>query len=100
MYRTIILISIMALILLIGCARHSEELVPNGVVHVYDSPVGGRLVGTADGPMDIVGYDYPDKTRYVVKVCFKGVVGYVRDGSKSIRRAGVKRMPHCVGKDS
>lgn len=90
----------MALILLIGCARHSEELVPNGVVHVYDSPAGGRLLGAADGPMDIVGYDYPDKTRYVVKVCFKGGVGYVRDGSKSIRRVGAKRISHCGGKDS
>lgn len=100
MYRANIFMPILVLVLLIGCARQSEELVPNGMVHVYDSPAGEKLLGTANGPMDVVGYDDPDKTRYVVKVCFKGGVGYVRDGAKSIRRVGARRISHCVGKDS
>lgn len=95
MHRVMIMGMTMVVVLVMGCARPSEELVPSGTVYVYYNSEGGELLGVADGPMAIVGYVYPDKTNYVVKVCFRGRVGYVRDGPKSIRRVGSNRRSHC-----
>lgn len=77
-----------------SCEHKGREVVPEGVIEVYDSAEGGAVIGTSTTPVPVVGYVYPDKTRYVLKVCHLGHVGYVRDGIRELR-ATVNRRPSC-----
>ena len=53
-----------------SCEHKGREVVPEGVIEVYDSAEGGGVIGTSTTPIPVVGYVYPDKTRYVLKVCY------------------------------
>ncbi|MEG2578423.1 MAG: hypothetical protein RSA54_11915 [Glutamicibacter sp.] len=97
MHHWVVTLAAVAMLVVMGCARPSEVLVPSGAVTVYDHPEGGAAVGVAEAPMKIEGYAYPDKTDYVVKVCFKGRIGYVREGARSIRKVAADRLSQCNG---
>lgn len=45
MHRMMIMGMTMVVVLVMGCARPSEELVPSGTVYVYDNSEGGELLG-------------------------------------------------------
>lgn len=80
-----------------GCGRDSEELLPDGLMVIYDQPEGGERIGLSDESLPVMGYFYPDKTRVVVKVCFRGRTGYVREGLESIKRNDGKVLSSCIG---
>lgn len=77
-----------------SCEHKGREVVPEGVIEVYDSAEGGAVIGTSTTPVPVVGYVYPDKTRYVLKVCHLGHIGYVRDGIRELR-VTVNRSSSC-----
>ena len=77
-----------------SCEQKGTEVVPEGVIEVYDSAEGGGVIGTSTTPIPVVGYVYPDKTRYVLKVCYLGHIGYVRDGIRELRST-VGRSSSC-----
>lgn len=77
-----------------SCEHKGREVVPEGVIEVYDSAEGGGVIGASTTPIPVVGYVYPDKTRYVLKVCYLGHIGYVRDGIRELRPT-VGRSSSC-----
>lgn len=79
------LIAVMAALSLTACGRSPREVVPNDGMQVYSEPEGGVEIGLAHEPLPILEIVYPDKTDYVLKVCFEGKVGFVRSEFKEIR---------------
>lgn len=79
------LMAVMAALSLTACGPDSREVVPNDRMQVYSEPEGGMEIGLAQEPLPILEIVYPDKTDYVLKVCFGGKVGFVRSGFKEIR---------------
>lgn len=77
-----------------SCDYEGMEVVPEGVIEVYASAEDGGVIGTSTTPIPVVGYVYPDKTRYVLKVCHLGHIGYVRDGIRELRST-VGRSSSC-----
>lgn len=85
---------ICSVLIITSCDYEGMEVVPEGVIEVYDSAEGGGVIGTSTTPIPVVGYVYPDKTRYVLKVCYLGHIGYVRDGIRELRST-VGRSSSC-----
>ncbi len=88
------LMVVMAALSLTACGPDAREVVPNDGMQVYSEPVGGVKVGLAHEPLPILEIVYPDKTDYVLKVCFGGKVGFVRSDFKEIR-SSLKTSTGC-----
>lgn len=81
------MIFICSTIIVTSCGNQGREVVPEDVMEIYDSVEGGVVIGRSTTPVPVVGYVYPDKTRYVLQVCHLGRLGYVRDGIRELRAA-------------
>lgn len=75
-----------------GCQQVGREVVPQSKMLVYEDVTAGPVIGSSDAPLPVLSIIYPDKTTYVLKVCYHGRVGYVRDGIKLVRPAGARPL--------
>jgi len=87
-------VAVLAALSLTACGTDAREVVPKDGMKVYSEPEGRVEIGVSHAPLPILEIVYPDKTDYVLKVCFGGKVGFVRSDFKEIR-SSLKTSTGC-----